>query len=299
MHIGRRGCVLDQLDQVVAEHHLAWRDRHVLADLEPFDPGRRIVKRETPCIVEKVHGAAPQVGAAAGSDGIQHLGVGPDEIRRRPHVQPLPPGESDHVLVMARHATHAGGGVVPPLLLQQKALVNHVEGPLLPGRGGKAPILLQRFDAGWAVVRTGNAQGIARKALLLVQPFSIRLRCLPGERLRCSAQSYQASRPAAGDSPPVLRARQAFASVSRVSGRQISDDAGSALPCVATCSSPTLHLASDILLSYRLQEKLQALLAMWDEFPLAPGESTSRTLNELADLSVECLVNRLNGALAS
>jgi len=34
-------------------------------------------------------------------------------------------------------------------------------------------------------------------------------------------------------------------------------------------------------------------------FHWRPGESTSRTLNELADLSVECLVNRLNGALAS
>ena len=154
---------------MVSKHHLAWGDRHVLADLEPFDPCRRIVEREAPCIFQKVHGAAPQVCAAALRDGVQHLGVGPDEIRRRPHVQPLPPGESDHVLVMARHATHARGGVVPPLLLQQKALVNHVEGPLLPSRGGKASILLQRFDAGRAVVRTGNAQGIARKALLLVQ----------------------------------------------------------------------------------------------------------------------------------
>ncbi len=52
----------------------------------------------------------------------------------------------------------------------------------------------------------------------IYNPLSIRLRCLPGERLRCSAQSYQASKPAAGDNPPVPRARHAFASVSRTSG---------------------------------------------------------------------------------
>jgi len=34
-------------------------------------------------------------------------------------------------------------------------------------------------------------------------------------------------------------------------------------------------------------------------FRWRPGEPTSRTLNELAGLSVECLVTRLNGALAS
>ena len=156
---------------MVAEHHLSRRDRHVLANLEAFDPGRRILKRETLRIVEEVHGAAPQVGAAAGSDGFQHFRIGPDEIRRRPHVQPLPPRESDHVLVMARHATHAGGGVVPPLLLQQEPLVNDVERPLLPGRSREAPILLQRFDARWAALSACSVRGVARQALLLVQPF--------------------------------------------------------------------------------------------------------------------------------
>ena len=156
---------------MVSEHHLSWRDRHVLADLEAFDPGRFIVKRKTLCIVEEVHRAAPQVDAAAGFDGFQHFRVGPDEIRWRPHVQPLPPGESDHVLVMARHAAHAGRGVVPPLLLQQEALVDHVERPLLPGRRLEAPILFQRLNARGAAVGTCSVRDVTRQASLLVQPL--------------------------------------------------------------------------------------------------------------------------------
>jgi hypothetical protein len=63
----------------------------------------------------------------------------------------------------------SSGGVVPPLLVQQEALMDHVEGPLLPSRCRKAPILLQRFDASLAVVRACRMHGVARQALLLVQ----------------------------------------------------------------------------------------------------------------------------------
>ena len=41
-------------------------------------------------------------------------------------------GELDDVLVLLGDAADAGGGVVPPLLLQQEGLVDQVVGPALP-----------------------------------------------------------------------------------------------------------------------------------------------------------------------
>ena len=44
------------------------------------------------------------------------------------------------------HAGHIGGGVVPPLLLHQKTLVDGLVGHVLPLRSGEASVLRQRID---------------------------------------------------------------------------------------------------------------------------------------------------------
>src|SRR5208282_2931271 len=46
-----------------------------------------------------------------------------------------------------RNTAHAGGCVVPPLLLQQKGLVDAAEGPLHPTFVDESPVLRQWFDA--------------------------------------------------------------------------------------------------------------------------------------------------------
>ena len=63
------------------------------------------------------------------------------------------------MLVVGRHAADAGRRVVPPLLIQEKCLMDHVERPALPRLALEAVILRQRFDA----ARTGRvAVGLRR-----------------------------------------------------------------------------------------------------------------------------------------
>ena len=67
-------------------------------------------------------------------------------------------------------AAHIRRGVVPPLLVQQKALVEQVEGRLLPGRVTEAPVLGQRLDAtGCSYPRHRALQGILSKTRALFQ----------------------------------------------------------------------------------------------------------------------------------
>eukprot|EP01133_Synstelium_polycarpum_P023734 gene23734-biopygen20289 len=148
MHAGGGRRVLEQFDQVIAVDHLARRDGHVAAHGIGALPGRmRAHGGALPVLCHMGH-AARQVGAAACEGGLLHHGIGQHEVRRRQHVEPLAHGEGDDVLVVRRDAAHARGGAVPPLLLQQEALVDEVVRPALPGRVLEAPVLRQRGDAG-------------------------------------------------------------------------------------------------------------------------------------------------------
>ena len=63
------------------------------------------------------------------------------------------------MLVVRRHASNAGCRAVPPLLVQQKGLINYIKGPTPPRLGAEAVILRQRLDAVW---RGGVAAGLPR-----------------------------------------------------------------------------------------------------------------------------------------
>ncbi len=108
---------------------------------------RRVAIQAALPILQQVQPAAHQIGTALGPSLLQHHRIGGHEIRRRQRIQRLP-GRKIHLrLVSGVKAVDAGGCHMPPLLLQQKGLVEHVEGPALPGRIAKAPVLLQGFDA--------------------------------------------------------------------------------------------------------------------------------------------------------
>ena len=64
--------------------------------------------------------------------------------------------ELDSVLVLFCDAAHTGRSIVPPLLLQQKALVNQIIGPSLPSLAHEASILRQGLNArfGGSATRT-------------------------------------------------------------------------------------------------------------------------------------------------
>ena len=145
---GRRR-VLDELDQPVAIDHLARRHRDVAADHEILGADRLLAADRALPVLDAVLRAAHEVHAAvARRVRCRTSGIGQQEVRRREHVEHLARGELDHVLVLLRDAAHAGGRVVPPLLLQQERLVDEVVRPLLPRLAGEAPVLRQRLDAG-------------------------------------------------------------------------------------------------------------------------------------------------------
>ena len=118
------GSVLDQLDQAVAINDLAGRRSHVATDLEILRCGGRLVADQPLPVLQQVAKSVHEVPAAGlrGSSPV-HDRVRHPEIRRRHHVEDLPGGELDDVLVLSRDPVHVGCRVVPPLLLKKEALV--------------------------------------------------------------------------------------------------------------------------------------------------------------------------------
>src|SRR5262249_45731857 len=94
----------------------------------------------------------------------EDLGVGQDKVGRCQNVEQLPAREFQHTLVMLRHTPNAGGGVVPPLLLQQEVLMDRIEWPLLPGLAAETLVLGKRGDTRWPGRRgVGGATGKMRR----------------------------------------------------------------------------------------------------------------------------------------
>ena len=98
--------------------------------------------------------------------------IGQKEIRRRDHVQHLARCELDNVFMLFGDPAHADRGVVPPLLLEQKALIVHVVRPFLPRLAGKPVVLRQGFDA-WASSTRGGS--CCREVTAQTRGFSQRL----------------------------------------------------------------------------------------------------------------------------
>ena len=129
--------VLDQLDQVVAEHHLARCARHILADGE-FQRlqlvGRSVglgLARGLHIFGKQLHALA-QALALRGLGLDQHLGVGGRPVGRRQGIHPLPGEELDHMAVVARHAVDLRG-LAPPAVGRLEVFLDSPVRPLLPG----------------------------------------------------------------------------------------------------------------------------------------------------------------------
>lgn len=133
---GRRA-VLDQFDQVIAEHDLAGRGREIHADLEALRACDGSTAGGAAGIVECIAGAPHEARAAGERRALEHLGIGERKIGRREHVEQLARGKRDHVLMVTRGAGHVVGRVAPPLLGQQKTLVPQAKRFELPRVGAK------------------------------------------------------------------------------------------------------------------------------------------------------------------
>ena len=193
---GRR--VLDELDQRVAEDHLAggrWRRR-----ARPEKPRRRrgLSRDAMRCQSStRLRSAAHEIHAAVcGRSARAPRGLVSEEVRGREDVEQLARDESDDVLVMRRHAAHARGRVVPPLLGQQEALVHEVEGPAAARRHLKPSVLRQGLDAGRTIRSTSARRQYAESRCHFASPS----RAIPSA-CRATAEDAAASRRRPG-SPP-------------------------------------------------------------------------------------------------
>ncbi len=161
MHLGRGRVVAEQFHQAVAQHHLAGRERHVLPRTKMRRRG--LAQDRAPGLAQGAPAAGDQVHAAPlEADALYHR-IGQDVVRGRDAVEQLARDEGGDVGVVARHAAHAAGGAVPPLLLQQEALAQHVPGPALPVGIGEALVLRQRLHRSRHVGQ-GGAGRVAQPA---------------------------------------------------------------------------------------------------------------------------------------
>jgi hypothetical protein len=125
--------------------------------------------------------------------------------------------------VLFRNAAYTGGGVMPPLLLQQESLIDEFEGPLSPGFVDKSMILRQRFDACFALLAPSAASlQVTSEPHRLADRFVMSWMRLPGANARCTAQSEYACASAAGDTPAVKRAVAACSERSVMSANAVT-----------------------------------------------------------------------------
>ena len=91
---------------------------------EPFRAdGGFLADRALP-VFEEVRCPSHQILTAGIEGRLQDLGIADRKIRRRHHVEHLPGDKGNHLFMMPGDASDAGRGVVPPLLCQEKTLID-------------------------------------------------------------------------------------------------------------------------------------------------------------------------------
>ena len=121
----------------------------------------------------------------------------------RHHVEPLPCGKGHHVFMVPGDAPHAARGRLPPLLGQQKGLVQHVERPQTPLVGLEATILCRRQNAKTWLLRTSchavldvapELFGLGQRQAAQVEPLAGRHRQVQGPVEQRQLHRYQRQR---------------------------------------------------------------------------------------------------------
>ena len=144
--------ILNQFDQVVAENHFAWRDRHITAHYELFTLNIQVFTGHGGFHVgHEVGPAAYQILAAFLQGSLEYFGVGQRRVRRREHIENLPGYERDDSFVLFVDTSVTGRRVVPPLLSEQERLINQIVRPLFPTFVIETMVLGQGFDTGWRI----------------------------------------------------------------------------------------------------------------------------------------------------
>ena len=153
MHLRPGGCVVDDLEQAVAEDHRARRGGEVLADAEAVGVGHAHVARLQ--VGEHVLPALPQAVAAGVDELAQRDRVGPQVVGRRHRVEPLPPPERRAPALLAGQPRRLVEHVLDVVGEGEVPLLHQVPGGRIgPHRVGEAGIVGVRLDR----VHAGKAE---------------------------------------------------------------------------------------------------------------------------------------------
>ena len=126
--------------------------------------------------------------------------------------------------MLPRYAADTGRRVMPPLLGQEKALVDRIIRPLLPFRRAEAPVLRQRLDA---ARRRLGIRDCAPEEIPVPDTFARRLvdqlEALPRRRKQMNRPIEICRAESAGDRPAVKRARPARSERSMISDMAVDE----------------------------------------------------------------------------
>ena len=164
------GCrrILDKLDQPIAKDHLPLCHRYRAAHLEAFGADRLFAANDPPPIFPEVECAAQKICTALSLRLLDDLRIGEGRVGRRDDIEDLACGEGYDVLMMPGDAGNPDRRVVPPLLCQQKTLIEAVEGPVLPGLVREPLVLRERLDARRARGIDSGARAVGEEPLPLL-----------------------------------------------------------------------------------------------------------------------------------
>ena len=169
---------MDQLHQVILEHHLAGGDGDVLAHLELAVIGHPDAQLAlAPLQVgEQVGQALEQIGAAGLGGAAQHLGVGHDEIRRAHRIDELA-GIEIHFLgrlgVQPLSALHHGGEIPAA---QQITLPNEIKHLIFaPGIILEAAVAARLLDHRGRIAAHHPPRGVGPQGQVILPEADLRL----------------------------------------------------------------------------------------------------------------------------
>ncbi len=179
--VGRRR-ILNELDQSIAINDLARGHRYIAPNDIILGANGLLAACRAFQILHQVAQAAHQVLSTFADGMPKQLGICQQEVRRREHVEHLARHEIHHVLMVFRHAADTRRRVVPPLLIEQEALIHQTVWPSLPFRANEPSIIRQWLDTILGLVAlqpalpsvVGEADGFPGRLIEQLQPFARR-----------------------------------------------------------------------------------------------------------------------------
>jgi hypothetical protein len=124
---------------------------------ESLGAERRRAEGGTEDVFRPLDGTGEQVHAASGGGLLQNLRIGRGEVGGRNHLEPLPHGEGDKLLVMPVDAGNVADQFEQPPPAGLEGVAVHAEGPGRPVVRCQPRVVRPRIGAGQGLVQRQSA----------------------------------------------------------------------------------------------------------------------------------------------